>query len=128
MGSVHEHDQYTNDEGTKFTVMGPRILVRADKPPEMSSSGLIVMPNGAMEHALNTGTILAFGTRIIKETGDKVPLDELEVGLKCLFVRFLAKMDSNQRVQHTLGKDVIVLQPSDIMLVYTPDEHNKLFR
>lgn len=128
MGSMHTQDQYTSEDGVKFTVMGPRVLVKVDELPEVSSGGLIVMPNGSMEHALNTGTILAFGTRTIRKTGECLPLDELEVGLKCIFVRFLAKMDSNRGVQHTLGKDVIVIQPSDIMLVYTPDEHNKIFR
>lgn len=128
MGSVHAHDQYTNEEGVTFTVMGPRILVKADKPPELSSGGLIVLPSGAMEHVLTTGTILAFGTRTIKETGERIPLDELEVGLKVVFIRFLTKMDANRQVQHTIGQDVITIQPSDVMLVYTPDEHDKLFR
>jgi co-chaperonin GroES (HSP10) len=119
------HDTYTTPEGTKIRILGNRLLVKIDEPPKSSSSGLIVYPNGAMEHVNNTGTILAFGT--IWKGAERIPIPGLEVGLKVVFVRFLAEQHTNKNIQHTLGAGMIQLAPSDIQLLYTPDEQSKLF-
>lgn len=120
------HDTYTTSEGTKIRILGNRLLVKIDEPPKQSSSGLIIYPSGAMEHVNNTGTILAFGT--IWKGVERIPIPGLEVGMKVMFVRFLADQHTNKNIQHVLGTGLIQLAPSDVQLLYTPDEQNKLFR
>lgn len=120
------HDTYTTPEGTKIRILGNRLLVKIDELAKTSASGLIVYPNGAMEHVNNTGTILAFGT--IWKGNERIPIPGLEVGLKVMFVRFLADQHTNKNVQHVLGAGLIQLAPSDVQLLYTPEEQSKLFR
>jgi co-chaperonin GroES (HSP10) len=124
--SSHPYDTYVTPEGKKIRILGNRLLVRIDKPQEMTSSGLIIYASGAMEHVNNTATILAFGT--IWNGNERIPIPGLEVGLKIMFVRFLAEQHTNQNIRHILGEDLIQLAPSDVQLLYTPDEHDKLFR
>lgn len=125
VGSAHPYDTYVLPDGRKIRMMNKNVLVKIDKPAEQTKSGLIVYPGGAMEHANNTGTILAFGYEYDGE-GKRIPLRDLEVGLKVLFVRFLADQHTNEQIREMFGEDIIRLQPSDLQLVYTPDEHDKI--
>lgn len=125
--SVHPHDTYLTPSGLKIRMLGKNILVKIDKPAEKTESGLILYPSGAMEHANNTGTVVAFGYEYIGETSvEPVPLRDIEVGMKVLFVRFLADQHTNENMQYLLGEGLIRLQPSDIQLAYTPDEERRL--
>jgi co-chaperonin GroES (HSP10) len=123
--SVHPSDTYVLPDGRKVRMMNKNLLVKIDKPAEKTASGLVLYPGGAMEHANNTGTILAFGYEY-DENGERIPLRDLEVGLKVLFVRFLADQHTNEQIREMFGEDIIRLQPSDVFFVYTPDEHSKI--
>jgi len=129
MSSLHPHDSYTLPDGRVLRMMNSNILVRKDKPAEASASGLIHYPGNAMEHVNNTGTILAFGY-YNTEDGRRVPLSEIygiAVGLKCVFVRFLADQHTNEQIREQFGEDLIRLQPNDLQLVYEAEEHGRLF-
>lgn len=129
MSSLHPHDSYTLPDGSVLRMMNSNILVRKDKPAEISPSGLVLYPNGAMEHVNNTGTILAFGY-YNTEDGKRVPLNEvydIAVGLKCVFVRFLADQHTNEQIREQFGEDLIRLQPNDLQLVYDPEDHGRIF-
>lgn len=118
------HDTYITPEGTKIRIMGNRLLVKIDKPSEKTASGLILYPGGAMEHANNTGTILAFGT--IWRGAERIPIPGLEIGLKVLFVRFLAEQHTNENFQHLVGPGLIQMAPNDIQLIYSPDDEHRV--
>lgn len=127
--AVHPHDSYTLPDGRVLRMMNSNILVRKDKPAEVSASGLIHYANNAMEHTNNTGTILAYGY-YNTEDGRRVPLDEvygISVGLKCVFIRFLADQHTNEQIREQFGEDLIRLQPNDLQLVYDPEDQDKLF-
>lgn len=129
MSSLHPHDSYTLPDGRVLRMMNSNILVRKDEPAEASASGLIHYPGNAMEHVNNTGTILAFGY-YNTEDGRRVPLSEIygiAVGLKCVFVRFLADQHTNEQIREQFGEDLIRLQPNDLQLVYEAEEHGRLF-
>lgn len=116
---THNQQVHVLEDGSTLRMVGPNILVRIDPVPEMSSTGLIHLANSA-EHVYNTGTVLAFGTR---EVGNHLePLtDELEVGHKVLFVRYLAEQDSNKYLRSTIEPDVIRLKLNDILVTFPPD-------
>lgn len=115
---MHPDQQHVFENGEKITMMGDSILVRPDVPRDRSSSGLIHYAPGAMEDVLNTGEILAFGTRDLKKSGQRVPIPDLKRGLKCVFVRFIAEQDSNKAMQHVLPEKCIRLRTTDIIAVY----------
>lgn len=119
----HEHDTHTFDSGTKLRVMGDAILVMPDDPPEETSTG-IIYASGAMEHAYNTGTILAFGTTR-DEDGNKEPISGLEVGRKVYFVRFLAEQESNTQIRH-MYEGVIRIKTSDAILVFDEEDRGRI--
>lgn len=127
---LHAHDSYTLPDGGVLRMLNSNILVRKDKPAEKSASGLIHYATNAMEHTNNTGTILAYGYYNTKN-GRRVPLDQvydLAVGMKCVFVRFLADQHTNEQIREYFGDDVIRLQPNDLQLVYDPEDEGRLFR
>jgi len=118
------HEVYTLEDGVQIRMLGDAILVRPDDPADRSASGLVLYPNGAMEHVMATGTILAFGS-ISPKKGPRTPIPGLEVGLKVCYVRFLAEQESNKQIR-VRYKGAIRIKQSDILLVYTPDEQSRL--
>ena len=126
---IHPHDSYKLPDGRVVRMMNSNILVRKDKPADVSASGLIHYGN-AMEHTNNTGTILAYGY-YNTEDGRRVPLDQvydIAVGLKCVFIRFLADQHTNEQIREKLGSDLIRLQPSDIQLAYDPEDDDRVLQ
>lgn len=120
-------DSYTTKSGNTLRVINDNILIKVDPAPEKSASGLILFPNGSMEHALNTGTVVAFGYSWIKTSDGpkRIPLPDLEIGMRVVFIRFLAEQDSNKQVQAIIEKDLIRIKTNDIMLAFPPDEVSK---
>lgn len=120
---LHPYDTYRFEDGQSITVLGNNILVRMD--PVETRRGLIHFADGAMDHVNRTGTVLAFGTREITKgprRGEKIPIPEIEVGMKVLFIRFLAEQESNKYIRHVFGNDIIRVKPSDIQLAYSADD------
>lgn len=129
MSSLHPHDSYALPDGRVLRMTNSNILVRKDKPAQTSASGLIHYPGNAMEHVNNTGTILAFGYYNTKD-GRRLPLSDvydLAVGLKCVFIRFLADQHTNEQIREQFDDDLIRLQPNDLQLVYDAEDHDRLF-
>lgn len=103
-----------------------RIAVKMDQAPNMSASGLIHFAPSAMDHVNNTGTVLAVGNVHAKK-GTVYPIPGIEPGDRVVVLRFLEEQATNRGVQHALGEDgVVIVSPSDIMVVYTEDEHERL--
>ncbi len=119
------HDTYVLPDGRLIRIIGDNILIRFDEPKDVSASGLIIFPQGSIEDVNNTGTILAFGT-LSFGNGKRVPIPDLEMGMKCLFVRFLAEQDSNKQLRIRLGHNIIRLKPSDILFLYDARDDDKL--
>jgi co-chaperonin GroES (HSP10) len=119
------HDVHVFEDGTRLRVVGDSILVNPDIPADRTASGLILYPDGSMEHVLNTGTVLAFGTTRPKRKGQPVPIPGLEKGLKLAFVRFVAEQDSNKQLRIRY-RGVIRLKVSDVLVVYPPEEHARV--
>jgi len=115
---IHPAQSYTFADGNTLRLRGNNILVRGNPIPKMSSGGLIHIPGSAVEHVHRTGTVLAFGTRELKD-GTLVPLsDELYVGLGVLFVRYLAEQETNKDIKATFGDDIFRLRIADIIVAY----------
>lgn len=128
----HPNDTYTHTDGRRIRAMKDAILVKPDPPPTHSASGLIEYAPSAMEHVMNTGTIVAFGFTRVGKKQFELPIPDIEVGEKVVFVRFLAEQESNKQVRKMFDTDdgtgIIRIQPKDVLLVYTADEHDRINR
>lgn len=125
MRSIHPHDTYTAEDGKVIRMIGKNMLVKIDEPPKQTASGLVLYASGAMENVNNTGTIVAFGYEFT-EDGEKIPIRDINIGEKVLFVRFLAEQHTNEYIREMFGKDLIRLQPSDIQLIYSPEDQKSV--
>lgn len=126
----HPGDTYVGDDGRTLRLINERLVVRMDPEKEtVGSSGLLVAPPNAHEHIYATGEILAFGYVTEKKLADTTktkkvephPIPDLEVGLKCSFIKFRKLQDSNLKVQEMYGDGVILLKTEDILFVYPRD-------
>jgi co-chaperonin GroES (HSP10) len=118
----HAHDTYTMSDGTKLRLLNNDILVRVDEAPSQSSGG-ILFPQGSVDDVNNTGTVVAFGYEKTKK-GLRVPIRELEVGLKVVFVRYLENQTTNEHIQERFEEGLIRLQPTDVLVAYTKDDEH----
>jgi co-chaperonin GroES (HSP10) len=114
----HGQDTHKFSNGKKLRMLGSNVLIRKDREAGVSESGLIHFPDGAMEHVINTGEVLAFGSKRLKD-GSSIPIPELEVGMHVAFTRFLAEQDSNKQIRALFGEDdVIKIGPTDILVAW----------
>lgn len=125
MRSVHPHDTYVTEDGKKIRIIGNNMLVKIDTPPKQTASGLVLYASGSMENVNNTGTVVAVGYEYT-EDGDRIPLRGIEVGEKVLFIRFLADQHTNEQIREMFGKDLIRIQPSDVQLVFAPEDQKRV--
>lgn len=129
--SEARHDIYETADGRLVRMVGKNILIRADKPREISFGG-IHYATSSVEHVMNTGTILAFG--FIEVGGKKgyphkrFPIPDIEVGDRCVFVRYLSEVHTNKQVQQRIEEGVFRIQTSDILIVYDPEDEELIFR
>ncbi len=119
------HSFCFENQDTVLRLIGSDVLVELDPSQDRSQSGLIHFPDGAMEHVNQSGTIRAFGTRQLKN-GDRIPIPDLEVGLKCVFVRFRKEQHTNLQIRKLFGDNFVLLKPEDLFFVYTEDEHDRI--
>jgi co-chaperonin GroES (HSP10) len=97
--------------------MNDRIRVKIDPDKEMTSGG-IIKPDDAHEGVLATGVVLDVGPGCWAKKGNKREPMGLEKGEGVVFVKFHHLTETNKGVQHVIGKDELLLQPNDILLVY----------
>jgi len=131
MAERHPYDECTFEDGRSFQLVNEHILVRVDPTSDKTTSGLIFKASEkAIESIYTTATILAFGyiRSIPKKYGrqkfleEPVPIPDLEVGLKCCFLRFRDKQATNEHIQHQFGAGIILLKPADLLFVYNDGE------
>jgi co-chaperonin GroES (HSP10) len=120
----HEHDTHVFEDGRKIRALNNSVLIKPDPAPTHSASGLIEYAQGAMEHVLNTGTILAFGARRMKN-GKWYPIDDLEVGKKVGYIRFVEEQDSNKQLRKRYD-GVVRLKDTDILVVFDPEDADRV--
>jgi hypothetical protein len=130
----HPFDRYTFESGETLRLINEGILVKMDPDREDTCSGLIHYPDGAMEHIYSTGTILAYGyikeiklpadpgdTKVVTRPVKPFPIPDIEVGMKCCFIRFRKLQDSNKLLRQLFGDNIIALKPEDLLFVFTGD-------
>lgn len=123
----HAADSYEFEDGRKLRFVNERILVQMDEESETIGSGLLIKPDNAHEHVYATGEILAFGyvkekklegTSKTKTVKEPYPIPDIEVGLKCCFIKFRKLQDSNIKVQESFGDGIVILKPEDLLFVF----------
>lgn len=121
------HDTHTFENGKSLRIIGDGILIQPDKPPDVSKTGLIHFPDGAMEHTLNTGTILAYGKIKPRKRVKALPIPDLEKGLGVVYVRFVDEQHSNQQIRKTFD-GAVRIKSTDVLMLYTRDEQERINR
>lgn len=130
-----EHNEYRAPDGRVVRLINDDVLVKMDPPRERSSGG-IVIPDTVGDRGdagiLTTGTILAYG--FVKLGGKnglppiRMPIPEMSVGLKVVFIRYYAEQHSNQQIQYRLEEGVIRMKPLDFMLAFDPEDADRVLR
>lgn len=113
-------DTYTYKNGKSLRLL-KKILVQGHDISEVTEGG-IIKPGHATEHVWRIGTILAFGYQRNDKTGERTPIPDIEVGLHCVFIRYLAEQDSNKQMRDIFDDtDIFAIAASDILFVWPPN-------
>lgn len=100
---------------------GDSILIKLDPQTNVidtESDVTLYKPDGAHEHVLRTGEVVATGKGRAYKSGRVVPTG-VEPGDGVLFIKFAAGFtETGKGIQHVIGKDFAILKPGDILLVY----------
>ena len=130
-----EHNEYRAPDGRLVRLINDDVLVRMDPPREKTSGGIII-PDTVGDRGdagiLTTGTVLAYG--FVHRGGKKglpyrrMPIPELSVGLKVVFIRYYAEQHSNKQLQYRLEEGVIRMKPLDFMLAFGPEDMDRVLR
>jgi co-chaperonin GroES (HSP10) len=98
-----------------------QILISVD--PERDTAVLhsdvkIYKPDGACDHVLGTGEVLAVGPGLLSKKGIRKSID-LRPGEGVVFIKFVAGYtETSKSVQFVIGKDKALIRPTDVLLVY----------
>lgn len=100
-------------------LLGDRLLVKMD-PLKKVSAGGILYPN---EDAVTEEDIHVWGTVVstgpgkwAKKKNVRVPMDAKE-GDRVLFIRYLAKVETNKSLQSSLPDGHLIIQEQDVLCV-----------
>lgn len=69
---------------SNFRPLGDRVLVKTESSSEKKSSGGIILNDSVMRGQLVEGEVVAVGTGIFSQTGDKIPMT-VSIGDTILF-------------------------------------------
>lgn len=120
----HPQDTYEYANGKSLRLLGKKILVQGHPLPKETSGG-IIMPGRAVEHVWRVGTILAFGYMDTPgKRSKRIPIPDIEAGLHCCFVRYLAEQDSNKQLRLLGENDIFAIGPTDILFVWPANMKN----
>ena len=91
-----------------------RILVRTlPDNDKMGNLKILYKPESAHEDAIGFGIVEALGTHAITKKGVLVPLeryvDDLKVGDKIVFIKFLREVHTNVEASKVIGEDLILI-------------------
>ena len=110
-------------------MMNDCILIALDPESDKVASGLLFKPEVANEHVLRTAKVVQVGPG--KWVGDPAVRSPMEVspGDGVVFVKFVAThTETAKSIQHVVGKDLAIIHPEDILLVFdhsNPPEFNQ---
>lgn len=132
---MRPHNEYETPDGRVVRLINDDVLVKIDPPRETSSGGIII-PDTVGDRGdagiLTTGTVLAYG---FFEIGGKkgrpfkrIPIPELSVGMKVVFIRYYAEQHSNKQIQYRLEEGVIKMNAPDFMLAFDPEDMDRVLR
>ena len=100
--------------------IGDHILIEVDPETDQiaTETGVkLYKPQGACEHVLNTGVVLATGPGIKGAKG--IQPTGVEPGDGIVFIKFVATYtETGKSIQHAIGKNRSIIKPNDILLVY----------
>lgn len=100
-------------------LLGDRLLVKMD-PMRTVSDGGILYPNedAVTEHDIYVwGTVVSTGPgKWAKKKAVRVPVGVSE-GDRVLFVRYLAKVETNKSLQSSLSEGHLIIQEQDVLCV-----------
>jgi co-chaperonin GroES (HSP10) len=91
----------------------------------MTVSGLH-MPVNAVESVNNSGTVVAYGFLWVHDDEDpdsaprKIPIPDMEIGLRVMFIRFLGEVHTTKAMQAVIGDEIIKMDASDILAIGVP--------
>lgn len=130
-----QHNEYRTRDGRTIRLINDEVLVKMDPPREKTSGGLFI-PDAVGDRGdagiLTTGTILAYGfIEIGGKKGypfQKIPIPDLYVGLKVVFIRFYAEQHSNQQIQYRVEEGVIKMNAPDFILAFDPEDQDRVLR
>lgn len=111
---------HTLKDGTALRVTGNNLFVVPD-PVEKESAGGILYAGDAVAHVYNTGVVVARGY-VMSQADFHTPISGIKKGDRVLFIRYLAKQDSNIQMCQRLGEEVIRIRPSDVQLVFDDED------
>lgn len=101
--------------------MNDNILIEIDEETDQiaTETGVkLFKPAGACEHVLNTGVVVATGKGRKFASGEVVPTG-VQPGDGVLFIKFIAGYtETNKAIQHVVGKNMALIKPGDVLLVY----------
>jgi len=108
--------------------LNDNILIQVDAEVDKiaTESGVtLYKPQGACEHVLNTGVVLATGAGKKHSSGKIVPTG-VAPGDGVLFIKFVASYtETSKAVQHVIGKNKAIIKPNDILLVFDREKPPK---
>lgn len=114
------YNEHVLQSGAKLRVVGNNLFVRPDPLPKSTAGGIII-PGDAVEHVFNTGTVLAVG-HVLSQAPYQTKIPGIEKGDRVLFVRYLAKQDTNIHMSARLGEEVIRIRPADVVLLLDEED------
>lgn len=107
---------WEREDGLRFRVLGKRVLIEMDPVPKESRTGMIVYPDGAIEHVSRTGIVRAIGP----------DFHGVEIGELVSFVRFQTEVHTNLQLRDKLGSEILILKPEDILLIGSVEDRERL--
>lgn len=126
-----QHNEYKLPDGRVLRILNDDILVKMD-PLRETTSGGIVIPDTVGDRGdagiLATGTVLAYGFAHTK-TRPRPPIGGLKAGDKIVFIRFLKEQETNKQLHTRFGDaDIFKLKESSIIVVYDPEDHDRVLK
>lgn len=114
------HNVYITKSGDRMRLINNSLLIAVDPLPKVTKGGIFI-PDQSCDSVYNTGVVVATGF-VTSQTAEKLPIPGIAVGDRVMFIRFLAKQDSNLQLIATVGEEVIRARASDILLIFGDED------
>lgn len=103
-------------------MMNDCILIALDPEKDKMASGLLFKPESANEHILRTAKVVQIGPgKWVGDPSVRAPMD-VKPGDGVVFIKFVAThTETAKSIQHVVGKELAIIHPEDILLVFDHD-------